>query len=394
MRLLYLTVSLPFAAKEAFFIPEARELLRQGHEILILPRSPRGYVVNTDAAMLKRYTCRRSLFSPTVLFFGFLETMRNPAAAWRAWRPLFQSRNFLVFIKNLTVLPKGMWCSRLARRWNADHIHAQWGLTTATMAWVASRISGIGWSFTLHRGDIIDDNLLAEKVRAAQFTRVISEDGRRLSTTVCGRGGSRNLIVSHLGVDIPDIPITKISCRVRRAVLCPALLIERKGQEYLIDAVGRLRRAGMDLELKLAGEGPRRDFLANCAVQNGIKDFVHLLGYVQHAQLLRLYAKGEIDIVALPTLHEGIPVALMEAMSYGIPVVSTTAGGTGELLQDGAGLIVPARDSAALADALKRLILEKGLAEQVGRAGRRRIEEKFDVVRTTRKLVEKIVETR
>ena len=55
-----------------------------------------------------------------------------------------------MLLKNLAVYPKGLWLARLAREWRADHIHAHWAATTATMALVASEFSGIPWSFTAH----------------------------------------------------------------------------------------------------------------------------------------------------------------------------------------------------------------------------------------------------
>ena len=77
-------------------------------------------------------------------------------------------------------------------------------------------------------------------------------------------------------------------------------------------------------------------------------------------------------------MHEGLSVALIEAMAYGIPAVSTPTGGQAELLE-GAGRLVPPADAAALADSLGELLASPGERERLGAAGRRRIEEQFDV---------------
>ena len=103
---------------------------------------------------------------------------------------MLRSESTAVFVKNAVVLPKGLWLARLARRWHADHIHAHWGRTTATIGLVAAELTGIPWSLTLHRDDIAHPNLLSVKMRKAAFTRFISRSGlddrpRR------GRAGSR-----------------------------------------------------------------------------------------------------------------------------------------------------------------------------------------------------------
>lgn len=108
-----------------------------------------------------------------------------------------------------------------------------------------------------------------------------------------------------------------------------------------------------------------------------------MLGQVSHKSLLAMYAERKIDVVVLPSvdlgngLHEGIPVALIEAMGYRIATVSTLTGGIPELLDKGAGMLVPARDCEALADALECLLLHPVRRAQVGLAGRNRVEQQF-----------------
>jgi glycosyltransferase involved in cell wall biosynthesis len=86
-------------------------------------------------------------------------------------------------------------------------------------------------------------------------------------------------------------------------------------------------------------------------------------------------------------VHEGISVALMEAMAYGIPTIGTSTGGLPELLGGGAGLVVPPADAEALAEAVERVLGSARLRSDLARAGRRRIEEEFEVGAITRELV-------
>ena len=95
------------------------------------------------------------------------EVLRHPVSVGRSFALLFRSRNPAILAKNILVFPKGLWLAKVARKWRADHIHAHWGLTTATMAMIASEATGIPWSLTLHRGDIAAANLLSLKTDKA-----------------------------------------------------------------------------------------------------------------------------------------------------------------------------------------------------------------------------------
>ncbi|MCE5267549.1 MAG: glycosyltransferase family 4 protein [Planctomycetaceae bacterium] len=391
MRLLYVTMSMPFGPGEAFFIPEVNELRRQGHELLIVPRSPRGTrVVNGDAKGLPALTLRRPVIALDIAGGAIAELCTHPFASLRVFGVLFKSRNPLTFAKNLIVFPKGLWLGRLANRWKADHIHVQWGLTTATMGLVASRVSGVPWSCTVHRGDIIANNLLTVKAREAQFFRVISEDGVALAAETCGRSLEGNVIVLHLGVDCPNHEPPLRSLHEPPVLMCPAHLIERKGQQYLLEALDILRRRGRRVRLLLAGEGDMRSFLESLTARYGLNDAVQFMGQVGHSDLLRLYQGGEVDMVVLPTLHEGIPVCLMEAMAHGVPVVSTRTGGIPELLRDGAGILTPMRDPPALADAIEGLLGDSEKRARLVQVGWRRVADEFSVEAVTNALVKHI----
>jgi len=396
MKLLYITASMPFGPGEEFFIPEVHELLRLGHEVLIVPRSPKGALVNEDAVGLERHSLRRHLLSPSVLLVAVLEFLRHPASASRAFALLFNNSGVIVLAKNIMVFPKGLWFARVARKWEANHIHAQWGLTTATLAMVASEVTGIPWSFTVHRGDIADSNLLATKTARAAFTRYISQSGLRMAECLGAWVNNWKACVIHMGVALPAQPLMRNKKNSHFIILCPAHLYPVKGQKYLIHAMAILQKSVMPCTLRLAGEGGLRKELQNQVMQLGLETAVSFLGQVPHERVLQLYRDGDVDVVVLPSvdlgnhLHEGVPVCLMEAMANGIPVISTETGGIPELLRDGAGIMVRPQDPEALAKAIERLILDPALRAQLGLAGRRRIEEQFAVEKTVAELAARI----
>jgi glycosyltransferase involved in cell wall biosynthesis len=110
------------------------------------------------------------------------------------------------------------------------------------------------------------------------------------------------------------------------------------------------------------------------------------MGQLPHGRILGLYESGQIDCVVLATLHEGIAVSLIEAMSYGIPVVSTATGGNPELLSGGCGMMVPPRDPDGFAQAVVRVLSEPAFAARLVRSARARVEDDFAVERTVDQL--------
>jgi glycosyltransferase involved in cell wall biosynthesis len=199
-------------------------------------------------------------------------------------------------------------------------------------------------------------------------------------------------IVLHMGVPVPPAPVRALPGRAVPVVLCPARLIPVKGHRHLLDAAARLAARGIDFELRLAGDGPEREPLARRAERLGLGRRVRWLGTLPHAELLRQYREGRVDCAVLPSvdlgggLHEGISVALMEAMASGVPAIGTRSGGLPELLAGGAGLLVEPGDPDDLADALERMLRSPGLREDLALAGRRRIEQEFDVRLIAREL--------
>jgi colanic acid/amylovoran biosynthesis glycosyltransferase len=391
MKLIYITVAMPFGTGESFLIPEATEILRQGHEMLIVPRSPRDAIFHKDAEALVESTITEPLVSWAIMRTSVAVFVRHPLLTIRAFILLLSSRNPTVFIKNLVVFPKALWLADVARAFGAMHIHAHWASTTATMAMVASCVSGIPWSFTSHRGDILENNLLRRKLKRSRMARFISQDGFQLATAISKGRFMERATVLRVGVSPPEnIPQDHTLHKPPKGI-CPAVLIPRKGHKYLLEAVRILKDRGIAITIVLAGSGMLRSGIQELIPQLGIEQQVTLIDTVPHERLLSMYATNEVDFVVLATLHEGIPVVLMEAMSYGIPVVASDVGGIKELLGEGAGLVVPRQDSAALADELERLLTDDGLRSLLRNNGRNRVLNHYavhDVVSTLLKQLE------
>jgi glycosyltransferase involved in cell wall biosynthesis len=175
-------------------------------------------------------------------------------------------------------------------------------------------------------------------------------------------------------------------------VVCPARLVAVKGHRFLLQAWRILENRGVTGELWLAGEGELRQELEALADSLGLRRSVKFLGVLSHRELLSLYRESAVSVVVVPSIdmgngyHEGIPVALIEAMSYGVPVVATRTGGTEELVLPETGLLVPPEDPGALAGALQTLLQDGPLREEMGNRGRMRVIEAHDIVRVASQL--------
>jgi colanic acid/amylovoran biosynthesis glycosyltransferase len=400
VKLLYITVSLPFGSGETFFIPEISELLRRGCDITIVPRSPKGDVTNGDARALEAIALRRPIVSLGAIVGTLLEAARRPRRFLKIIRLLLRDIRPATLSKNLLILPKAVWLGRWARDRKFEHIHAQWASSTATLAMIASEISGIPWSCTAHRGDIAADNLLKEKLHSASFVRFISESGLDMAQRLGANPRMRASPVIHVGVEMPEYADQSTAMTEERRnnpprLLCPANLLPVKGHKYLLQAASLLKQRRIECELLIAGKGELKRELEAMAADLSLSDTVQFLGQVPHDEILDMYRRRQIDIVVLPSvdlggnLHEGIPVALVEAMAHGVAVVATETGGIPELLHDGAGIMVPQKDASALADALEKLLRDPALREQIAIAGRSRAKEGWELSTVVDKLLER-----
>lgn len=157
-------------------------------------------------------------------------------------------------------------------------------------------------------------------------------------------------------------------------VLTIARLTEQKGIRHLLDAAVRVPHA----EFWIVGEGPDRAALRSYAAQLQIADRVKFLGQSTDVAPLLWQA----DLFVLPSLFEGLPVSILEAMAAGVPVIATQVGGTPEEIGScETGLLVPPGDPAALADAICHLLTNPGLAQRLAMNAEARVRQEFSVER-------------
>ncbi|WP_127579925.1 glycosyltransferase family 4 protein [Paenibacillus koleovorans] len=386
MKILYITSSFPCGPGESFLIPELAELSNRGHKVYIAPIHPRGKVFHESILELNLPLLLKPLLHLIYVVFFIYEFFCHPNRMIRSISILFQSRNKSILVKNFSVLLKASWLSWFCRKHKIEHIHAHWVSYSSTAALIASILSGIEWSFTAHRWDIVDNNLLELKIKKAKFCRFISSSGVRLASERVHEMPLDKMVVLHMGVKLPEFecrePIVNENPKV---IVCPANLIEVKGHRYLIKAVKQLRDKNCRIDLWLIGDGPLKQELMDYCNQLHLTQSIRFVGQKPHHELMNLYKNGHVFGVVLPSVdlgngeHEGIPVSLIEAMSFDIPVISTDTGGIPELLQNGAGIIVPHQNPTALAHAIETLVTDFGLRNEMIVKARFVLKSQFDI---------------
>ncbi|WHZ29216.1 MAG: hypothetical protein OJF51_004017 [Nitrospira sp.] len=224
---------------------------------------------------------------------------------------------------------------------------------------------------------------------------VSSEIERRLRRT-----GATDVVCIRNGIELNALPDGSMRSAKRKAFgvtddVCVIGSVGRltpvKGFPHLIKAVQLLTEQGLCVKLWLVGDGILNQELCRLAQDLGIAERVVMLGHREDTyELLQA-----MDMFVLSSLHEGIPMALLEAMAVGLPVIATRVGGIPEVIEDRvSGILVEPGDPNGLALMCRRLMHDTASAERLGQAARARVEERFsartmaaDVANVYRRLV-------
>jgi len=206
--------------------------------------------------------------------------------------------------------------------------------------------------------------------------------------------------VIRMGVNVPPQTMVTEHDGSSLRLIMPANMKKVKGHVYLLQAIEMLAERGIDIHVDLAGDGVLRQDILQFIQDKGLQKNVRYLGVMSHEKLLQQLGSGTWDALVLASIvtedgdAEGVPVALIEAMSYGVPVIATETGGIPELLRNGGGLMVPEKSPRAIADAIEHLAQDSSLREKLGKTGRKWIEEEFAMDKVAEKIVKEMEKAR
>jgi glycosyltransferase involved in cell wall biosynthesis len=271
------------------------------------------------------------------------------------------------------------------------HLHVHFANPAATVGLIASRMFGLGFSMTVHGPEEFYDvtgHVLAQKIAGASFVCCIGHFTRSQLMKLSSPDQWGKLEFVPCGVDTNLFNSRGFRARPNPfEVLCVGRLAPAKGHHTLLRAMERLVKRGREVRLRLVGDGPARASLELAVRKLDLSAHVIFEGIVNQDKIRDLYAVG--DAFVLPSFAEGVPGVLMEAMAMEIACVATYVGGVPELIRPEVdGIVVPASDDRALAEAIERLIDDPQLRRRFGLAGRQRVIRYYDLDRNVARLAQ------
>jgi colanic acid/amylovoran biosynthesis glycosyltransferase len=399
LRVMYVVRSYPVIS-QTFVMREIQELRRQGVDVDIVGvfPTPAEQVLSEEAAA----EAERAEHVLPLMNWRFVAPavgclVRAPRAFFKTMRYALSERagdpKSIVVRMFYCVAAMRVW--RLARKHNPHHIHAHFLDLASDLVLLATMYerhrSGIiwTWSSTVHGPwDFVERREIKvhRKIEQSTFINCISSFGRSqlLMMTPYEQWGKVKVV--HCGVDIGAL--SKIGRDpVPGRIVCTGRLVPEKGQTLLVHSIRALLDRNVNVDLVLIGDGPGRERLEKLVADLGLGDRVTFTGSLPPNQVFAHLKTA--TVFCLPSFAEGIPVALMEAMAIGVPVVSTQVFGIPELvMHNKTGLIVIPGEQAPLDSALEQLLSDPKLADEVAAGAKRHVDEQFDLSRNTAALAD------
>lgn len=280
---------------------------------------------------------------------------------------------------------------------NSKFIHAHFAGLNGFYAAVISKILRIPFSVTVHAGDIYLPNTLLKFILSTSV-KISAENRLNIEFLVDKINIERNKIfLSYMGVLKNDK--IKYSKKLNKSDVFTigslALFVEKKGLEYLIRAIKILLERKVSIRLKLGGDGPLRNKLKEQVNSLGISSHVEFKGFIEPENRDQFFE--ELDVFCLPSVTdadggmEGIPVVLMEAMKYGVPVISTRHSGIPELIEDSVtGFLTEEYNYKQLADTIEAVINNPIQSKQMSINAFDLVSLKFDIKKNNIKKAEEL----
>ncbi|MCB0167625.1 MAG: glycosyltransferase [Anaerolineae bacterium] len=348
-----------------------------------------------------------TILGTLLLLTGFI--LRNTGLTWELLNPirglkpvefvdgvevhripvLRQKQEYCSTFEMGTFVMSALWYSLFnVREFKPDVVHVFFGIPDGPIGWALKRLYGLPYLISLRGADVPSD----EVKRFAKHYKVLRPLVRWLwhdaDAVVAVSNGLRDFAFQTT----PDLPIEVIPNAIELSVFTPPLHRQSEGPvrlifvgrfnnfknvEMLVETACLLEKKGVDnFELYLVGDGERRPRVERAAAEKGLTKRVHLMGWLDRAELVEQYRQADIFVTA--TTWEGMPNTVLEGMACGLPVVSTRASGLEELVREGVnGYLVNINDANALADRLANLINNRYERLRMSKESRKIAEQEF-----------------
>jgi glycosyltransferase involved in cell wall biosynthesis len=308
----------------------------------------------------------------------------RPGQFWQSLRLAWQlgRRSEQGVLYHLAYLAEACVLLQWLNRSNAVHLHAHFGTNSTTVALLCRSLGGPPYSFTVHgpeEFDKVQAIALPEKIKRAAFVVAISSFGKSQLYRWCSLDQWSKIHVVHCGVDQAylDQPFTPIPAAPQ--FVCIGRLCEDKGQLLLVQAAQQLVQEGFRFKLVLVGDGTIRPQIEALIAAHQLQQHIEITGWASNMEVRRHLLNSWVMV--LPSFAEGLPVAIMEALALGRPVISTTIAGIPELVKPGVcGWLAPPSSIEELTSTMRQALQSSiEQLEQMGKLGAERVAQQHNI---------------
>lgn len=384
MRIAYFTNTYP-RATDTFIRREVLGLRKRGFEVFTYSVRKTGSDHDVDAEVISEKNSTQYVlpFKLLSLLLLCIETfLANPGRFTRTkWLALTTARpgikgHFLQIVYFLEAIA----LAKKLREDKIEHLHNHLGDNSGNVTLFAAKLADIPYSISIHGPHIFFDGLywaLGKKTEHAKFISCIGHFCTSQMMLYADKAFWSKFKIVRCGVDLQQFDYKEPQRKAKKMVYVGRLSAE-KGVPILFDSMAQLKEQGYEVELTLLGDGEDRGFLEKLARTMAIEDRVRFGGFVDQTTIAKTLRDS--DMFVLPSFAEGIPVALMEAMAIGIPVIATYVGGVTELVIDGeTGQVVSPSDAAGLARAIARYVDDLAFCQTISRNARAKVASEFNI---------------
>jgi colanic acid/amylovoran biosynthesis glycosyltransferase len=318
--------------------------------------------------------------------------LRKPGRLFDCFRYAFRlsGGGLKVRMRTLALIPSASELARICLRENINHVHFHSCGDSAHVGALVGILENISYSVTVH-GDLpVYGSNHAEKFAGASVVTAVT---RPLAEQVSAVRPGVPVPVISMGVDVDRFrpqadaggdppPGSALFVSVSR-------LNHTKGHACFLEAMRGLVDEGLDVRYAIAGAGPARQEIEDKIDSLGLEDRASLLGPLGQGDIIRLLQDADAFVLTSFGLGEAAPVAVMEAMACGTPIVCSAIGGTTDMIEDGLdGFLVPQQDVARIREAARRIAADPSLRRRMGQAARKKAVAAFDYHVKARELLD------
>ncbi|MCP4141138.1 MAG: colanic acid biosynthesis glycosyltransferase WcaL [Chloroflexi bacterium] len=374
---------------ETFILREMIALQNKGFDIELYPLIlEKQAVVHPEAKPWLATLHYFPWLSVDVLWANIAAFLRAPFSYTKLWgRMIFGNVSNPKFLaRALLLFPKAVRMAEHMQKNDVQHIHAHFATHPALVAWIIHNLTGISYSVTAHAHDLyVKQTMLATKMQPASFVITISDFNRAF-------------LKKHVGGQIED-KTEVVRCGIEQNIYAGnpnsfsddrfyiksiGSLQDYKGTRYLIEACALLLEQNIPIHCEVIGEGEMRHELEELIEELDVGAAVFLAGAKTQSEVAEALAKASCyvqpSIITETGKMEGIPVALMEALASGLPVIASDISGISELVRpEKTGYLVPEKDSLSLANVLTYIFEHSNEAKELAKVGQELVAKEYDL---------------